>query len=81
MVKMLNLGRDNHYIWCDYFPENDPQPGFIKVDLTNGEIVEKITAPYEVLLGSTMYAHHAMRKLITIQSLDPLPQITGAAWY
>lgn len=81
MVKLQNLDRDDRFIWCDYYPENDSAPGFIKVDLETEQITEKITAPYEESLGTNMYAHHAMLKLISLKDKSSLPKTTGAAWF
>ena len=81
MVKLKNIERNGDFIWCDYYPENQPESGFIKVDLSNEKIVERIAAPYEKSNESTIYSHYAMLKLIDIQNIRPLPEITGAAWY
>ena len=81
MVKLKNIDRDNRFIWCDYFPESESEPGFIKVDIQAEEIVRHTLAPSESNTKSSVYAYHAMKKLLDIQNKDPLPEVTGAAWY
>lgn len=81
MVKLKNIDRDNRFIWCDYFPENESKPGFIKVDLQTEEIVSHTVAPFESNASFSVYAFHAMKKLLDIQNRNPLPEVTGAAWY
>lgn len=81
MVELKNINRDNRFIWCDYFPESESKAGYIKVDLQAEEIVEHIAAPSESEERPSVYAYHAMKKLLDIQNRDPLPEISGAAWY
>lgn len=81
MVKLMNIGKDVNAIWCDYYPEGREDCGFIKVDIFQEEIIERTTAPYEKEKGTSMYAHHAMMRLIELKNADVLPKVTAAIWY
>lgn len=81
MVRLINIGRDNRYIWCDYIPEGKEMPGFIKVDMDTDEIIQIKFSLYEDETGLRWYSHHAKRRLIELKNASELPKVTAAIWY
>ena len=81
MVRMINIGRDDHYIWCDYIPEGKEKPGFIKIDINTDKIIQIDASPYEDETGIRWYSHHAKRRLIKIKNATVLPEKDFEIWY
>lgn len=81
MVKLANIGRSANAIWCDYYPEGKEVHGHIKVDMNNEEIIQLDAAPNENNNSTSMYAHHAMMRLIELKNVEKLPNYTSAIWY
>lgn len=81
MVRLVNIERDSYAIWCDYYPEGKDEHGFIKVDMIREEIIQRIASPNENGTSISVYAHHAMMRLIDLKDAITLPKSATAIWY
>ena len=81
MVRLVNIGRDDRCIWCDYIPEGKEKPGFIKIYIETDEIIQMEASPYEVETGLYWYSHHAKMQLMKLKNAIPLPDKAVAIWY
>lgn len=81
MVKLMNIGKDSNAIWCDYYPEGKEAHGFIKVDMIREELIQRTASTNENANSMSVYAHHAMMRLIDLKDAATLPKITAAIWY
>ena len=78
MITLKNLRRNNNYIVADFYSEDYPIPGRISVDIKKQELVcfeEPKNCPYYTGV------QHAVRDLIKLRGIDPLPQERKIIWY
>lgn len=74
MVVLKNINRDDNYISADYYPENNKAKGFMKINITNEEIVEHDCA-------SNCASAHVLRELRRLAKVNNLPKVKKLLWY
>jgi hypothetical protein len=74
MVILKNIKKTNDNISADYFPEGKEPKGFMKMDLTNEEIIEHDNT-------SSFAASHVWKELRRLAKLDHPPKEKTVLWY
>jgi len=78
MLVLRNIKKDGNIISADYYPENEPEFGHIKIDFTSGEIVFLQKAPRYTYFGD---ARHAWYELMRLAKLEEPPKEKTVLWY
>lgn len=73
MVILKNIRKTNHAISTDYYIEGCEPKGFMKVRISDGEVLEHKNAGY----GSV----HVKYELRRLAQLDHLPEEKTVFWY
>jgi len=78
MLVLRNIVRSKDFIQADFFPEDGNEKGFVKISLSDGQLISSRKAlGYE---HSTMLAH-AIYQLRRLMTLRELPRESRTIWY
>lgn len=78
MVLLKNIRRGEDYIEADYYVEEDPGCGHIRVRLSDGKRIQLIYAPGNEYSTAPAHAH---KRLLELAEMDPLPEESTVYWY
>lgn len=79
MVTLIKINKTDEYIEANYIPEHEPEEGYIKMRLSDHEIVERKLTPSDVGLSS--YFVHARNGLVQVLKEDTIPAKWVVMWY
>lgn len=74
MVVLKNIIKKNDYIQAEYYPENSPKKGFMKIRIPDFTVIEHDNA-------SSISASHVRRELIELSSQKIIPKQKTVLWY
>ena len=75
MVILKNIRKTEIDISADYFPEGKEPKRFMKMRLTDGEIIEHDGSTY------SMAPSHVRRELVRLAKMDTPPKEKTVLWY
>ncbi len=80
MVTLVKIKKTAEYIEANYIPEDTAEEGYVKMRLSDREVVERILTPSD---GSVLrsYFVHARNGLIQILEEDVSPDRWVVMWY
>ena len=66
MVRLKNIEKNDTAVWCDIYPENSKEPGFLKVLFSRPDKIETFSLPrgYEDDISHVNHARDALSKMI-----------------
>ena len=80
MVTLINIKKTDEYIEANYIPEDTGEEGYIKMRLSDREVVERTLTPSDgTVLRS--YFVHARNGLIQILEESASPEKWVVMWY
>lgn len=79
MVKLKNIRKAEGYISASYTPEDTSEEGYIKIRLSDGEVVEqRLTSEDGV---TWFYFRHVRKALWEMMEEDEIPEKRTIMWY
>ena len=79
MVKLVKIRRTDDYIETYYIPESSDEEGYIKMRLSDDEILDKRLTSYDDIIA--WYFRYAYYKLKEIKNDPELPKERLVMWY
>jgi hypothetical protein len=78
MVRLKNIVTNGIFLECDIFPEDSKEPGLLKVDRENGNMVSyKLPKGYEYCLN---HVYHARRALFDLYKKNDVTEEKTIMW-
>lgn len=79
MLKLININRTDEFIEANYIPEDNNESGYIKIRLSDDEVIEQKLTSYDEVVAR--YFAHARDKLIDIKDDTNLVKEKLVMWY
>lgn len=80
MVTLIKINKTNEYIEANYIPEHEPEEGYIKMRLSDHEIVERKLTPSDGKVTHPYFVH-ARNGLVQVLKEDTIPAKWVVMWY
>lgn len=79
MLKLINIKRNDNIITANYIPETSDEMGYIKLDLSNGKVIECQDTSYDIVFQG--YLMKAIGLLKDIANKEPYEKEYVHIWY
>lgn len=79
MVRLKNIRKAEGYISASYTPEDTSEEGYIKIRLSDGEVVERRLTSEDGVTRA--YFYHARNGLQKMMEEDEIPEKRTIMWY
>lgn len=79
MVWMRKIIRQNGFIEATYTPEHSTEEGYVKIRISDGEVVSKALTSLDGKVG--LYFGHVKNALLDLANEDDLPEERCVMWY
>lgn len=80
MVTLVKINKTDEYIEANYIPEHDPEEGYIKMRLSDREVVERRLTPADGTVLKSYFVH-ARNGLVEILNRGTVPRKWVVMWY
>lgn len=79
MVKVKNIRRANGFIEAKYIPEDSSEEGYVKIRISDGEVVSKKMTSLDGRVG--LYFAKVKNALQEMVSQEDIPEERVVMWY
>lgn len=80
MVTLVKINKTDEYIEANYIPEHTQEEGYIKMRLSDREVVERKLTPSDGTVLKSYFVH-ARNGLYQILKTDTVPDRWVVMWY